>query len=280
MPACVIIMSPQKNEREGGKGRSMEDYNSAYTGFAEVYDKFMDNVPYEEWCTYLTGILKKYGCKDCLLAELGCGTGSLTELLDSAGYDMIGIDNSEEMLEIAMEKRVESGKNILYLLQDMRDFELYGTVGGIVSICDSMNYITEYEDLVQVFRLVNNYLDPGGVFIFDLNTEYKYRELLGDRTIAENRENESFIWDNYYDEEEKLNEYGLTIFVKETAELYRKFEEVHYQRAYSLEEIKAALSEAGLRFAAAYDAFTEEAPRTDSERIYVIALEKGKEKRK
>ncbi len=255
----------------------MADYDLAYTGFAEVYDKFMDNVPYAEWCAYLTGLLRQYGCADCLLAELGCGTGSLTELLDSAGYDMIGIDNSEEMLEIAMEKRAESGKNILYLLQDMREFELYGTVGGVVSICDSINYITEYEDLVQVFRLVNNYLDPGGVFIFDLNTEYKYRELLGDRTIAENRENESFIWDNYYDKEKKLNEYELTIFVREKDGLYRKFEEVHYQRAYSLEEIRSALSEAGLRFAAAYEAFTEKEPGADSERIYVAALEQGKE---
>ena len=252
----------------------------AYTGFAEVYDKFMDNVPYGEWCKYLVGLLKEYNCTGGLVAELGCGTGSLTELLAEAGYDMIGIDNSEAMLEIAMEKRAESGRDILYLLQDMREFELYGTVGAVVSLCDSMNYITEYEDLVQVFRLVNNYLDPGGVFVFDLNTEYKYRELLGDRTIAENRENESFIWDNYYDEESRINEYELTIFVREAGggqeELYRKFEEVHFQRAYSMEEIRAALLEAGLKFLAAYDAFTENSPQENSERIYVIAGEQGK----
>ena len=252
----------------------------AYTGFAEVYDKFMDNVPYGEWCKYLVGLLKEYNCTGGLVAELGCGTGSLTELLAEAGYDMIGIDNSEAMLEIAMEKRAESGRDILYLLQDMREFELYGTVGAVVSLCDSMNYITEYEDLVQVFRLVNNYLDPGGVFVFDLNTEYKYRKLLGDRTIAENRENESFIWDNYYDEESRINEYELTIFIREPGcgqeELYRKFEEVHFQRAYSMEEIRAALLEAGLKFLAAYDAFTENPPEENSERIYVIAGEQGK----
>ncbi|MCD2493429.1 class I SAM-dependent methyltransferase [Lacrimispora sp. NSJ-141] len=259
---------------------------SAYTSFAAVYDKFMDNVPYEEWCAYLTGLLRDYGCRDCLLADLGCGTGSLTELLSEAGYDMIGIDQSEEMLEIAMEKRAESGRDILYLLQDMREFELFGTVGGIVSICDSMNYITSYEELVEVFRLVNNYLDPGGIFIFDFNTWYKYQELLGDKTIAENRENESFIWDNYFDEESGINEYQLAIFVKadsafgegrgEGVSLYHKYEEIHYQKAYTLAEFQGALMEAGMEFVDAYDAFTREPPGEESERVYVVARERGK----
>ena len=111
---------------------------------------------------------------------------------------MIGVDNSEDMLEIASEKRAESGLNILYLLQDMREFELYGTVKAVVSICDSINYILEEDDLREVFSLVNNYLDPKGMFIFDLNTRYKY-EQMGETTIAENREEASFIWDNYYD---------------------------------------------------------------------------------
>ena len=142
----------------------------AYTSFASVYDTFMDNIPYEEWADYLIGLLKEYGIADGLVADLGCGTGNMTELLADAGYDMIGIDNAEEMLEIAMEKRAESGHDILYLLQDMREFELYGTVKAIVSICDSVNYITDEEDLLEVFRLVNNYLDPKGIFIFDFNT--------------------------------------------------------------------------------------------------------------
>ena len=145
----------------------------AYTGFAEVYDVFQDNVPYEEWCSYVTGLLKEYQVMDGLVLDLGCGTGSLTGLMARSGYDMIGIDNSGEMLQIAMNKRNASGLDILYLLQDMRGFELYGTVKAVISICDSMNYIMEYQELVEVFRLVNNYLDPKGVFIFDLNTEYK-----------------------------------------------------------------------------------------------------------
>lgn len=257
----------------------------AYTSFAAVYDTFMDNVPYEEWGTYLHGLLIEYGIEDGLILDLGCGTGTMTELMASCGYDMTGVDYSEEMLEIAMQKRVESGHDILYLRQDMREFELYGTVRAVVSICDSMNYITEPDDLEQVFRLVNNYLDPGGIFIFDLNTEYKYQELLGSQTIAEERDMCSFIWDNYYYEEEKINEYELTLFVedsklsKETGhDICRKFQEMHYQRAYSVAEIKALLEVGGMEFVAAYDAFTRNAPREDSERIYIIAREQGKSK--
>ena len=132
----------------------------AYTSFASVYDTFMDNIPYGEWADYLISLLKEYGIEDGLVLDLGCGTGNMTELLATHGYDMIGVDNAEEMLEIAMEKRADSGHDILYLLQDMREFELYGTVKAVVSICDSINYITEEEDLQEVFRLVNNYLDP------------------------------------------------------------------------------------------------------------------------
>ena len=246
---------------------------SSYEAFAYVYDNFMDNIPYEEWATYLVGLLKEYGVQEGIIAELGCGTGSMTHLLAKAGYDMIGIDNSIEMLEIAREKMMEPGDSILYLLQDMREFELYGTVHAIVSVCDSMNYVTEKEDLVEVFRLANNYLEPRGYFIFDLNTEYKYKNQLGTRTIAEDRENMSFIWDNYYDENEKLNEYSLSIFVQEDEDLYRKYEELHYQRAYSLEEVKEAIEEAGMEFVVAYDAFTHEAPKETSERIYIVARE-------
>ncbi len=249
----------------------------AYTGFAAVYDMFMDNIPYEEWSRYLISLLKEHGIEDGLVLDLGCGTGSVTELLAEAGYDMIGVDLSEEMLQIAMEKRMESGHDILYLLQDMREFELYGTVRAVVSICDSMNYILEKEDLQQVFALVNNYLDPGGIFIFDLNTEYKYREILGSSTIAEEREESSFIWENTYDEEERMNEYDLTLFIQEEDDLYRKYQETHYQKAYSLSEVREALEAAGMEFVAVYDAFTREPAREDSERVYVIARERGKQ---
>lgn len=249
----------------------------AYTSFASVYDTFMDNIPYEEWAEYLIDFLKEYGIGDGLVLDLGCGTGNMTELLASAGYDMIGVDNAEEMLEIAMEKREESGHDILYLLQDMREFELYGTVKAIVSICDSINYITEEEDLLEVFRLANNYLDPKGIFIFDFNTVYKYRDVLGNQTIAEDREDCSFIWDNYYYEDEQINEYELSLFIKDQdSDLYRKYQEMHYQKAYELDTIKGLVEESGLEYITAYDAFTRKQPTKESERIYVIAREKGK----
>lgn len=253
---------------------------SAYESFARVYDMFMDNIPYKEWCSYLTGLLKEYGVEDGLVLELGCGTGNATRLLSNAGYDMIGVDNAPDMLEIALEKKEEEGQDILYLCQDMREFELYGTVKAIVSICDSMNYITEDEDLLEVFKLANNYLDPEGVFIFDLNTVYKYEEILGEQTIAENREDASFIWDNYYDEEEQINEYDLALFIPEGEDgLYRKYEEVHYQRAYELERVKELLKEAGMEFVTAYDAFTKNPVNETSERIYIVAREHGKKEK-
>lgn len=249
----------------------------AYTSFAAVYDTFMDNIPYDEWGIYLKSLLKEYDVEGGLMLDLGCGTGTMTEILAEAGYDMIGVDNSEDMLEIAMEKKVESGHDILYLLQDMREFELYGTVNAVVSICDSVNYITEEEELKDVFRLVNNYLDPKGIFIFDFNTEYKYREILGDCTIAENREECSFIWDNYYYEEEKINEYELSLFIQEEdSELYRKYEETHFQKAYTYETMRRLIEESGLEFVTAYDAFTHVKPTEKSERIYMIARERGK----
>lgn len=251
----------------------------AYTDFASVYDEFMDDTPYGDWCVYLCGLLRDYSIQDGLLLELGCGTGTMSELFAQAGFDVIGVDNSPRMLEIAMEKKQKSGSDILYLLQDMREFELYGTVKAVVSVCDSINYILDEAQLRDVFRLVNNYLDPGGIFLFDFNTVYKYREVIGDAVIAENRDTCSFIWENYFYEDEQINEYDLTLFVRENPEQhdhYRKFTETHYQRGYGLDMIKELLDEAGLAFVTAYDAFGRKPVHEKSERICIIAKERGK----
>ena len=251
----------------------------AYTGFASVYDLFMDNIPYKDWCAYVTGLLKEHGISDGLLLDLGCGTGKLTRLLAAEGYDMIGVDLSEEMLEIALEHEMEDPKQILYLQQDMREFELYGTVAAVISVCDSVNYITDLEELTGVFSLVNNYLDPEGLFLFDFNTDYKYREVIGERVIAENREEGSFIWENSYDEESKINEYDLTIFKRiEDNGLFEKTEEVHFQRGYTLLEMKEALEKAGMVFEWAIDADTRKEVTKESGRIYILAKEHGKAK--
>jgi len=118
----------------------------AYTDFAVVYDTFMDQAPYEKWCERVKGILTRFGIREGLVLDLGCGTGTLTQLLAGAGYDMIGVDSSEDMLRIALDKRSRSGQDILYLLQDMREFELYGTVAAVVSLCDSLNYLLSEEE--------------------------------------------------------------------------------------------------------------------------------------
>jgi len=148
-------------------------------------------------------------------------------------------------------------------------------VGAIVSVCDSLNYLLEEEDVIETFRLINNYLDPKGLFIFDFNTVYKYKEVIGDATIAENREDCSFIWENYYHEEDEINEYEVTFFVKE-GELFRRFEETHYQRGYTPQQMKDFLKKAGLEFVSMADSDTGGEVTPESERIYMIARECGK----
>ena len=281
----------------------------AYTDFANVYDIFMDDTPYQEWAEVLVQLIKKYGvdtrektlkkeaytesqqtlmkevrleAERRIIVDLGCGTGILTELLADAGYDMIGVDSSQDMLNVAMARREESGKNILYLNQDIRELDLYGTAGAMVSVCDCLNYLLEEEELLQVFRLVNNYLYPGGIFLFDFNTVYKYEQVIGDTTIAENREDCSFIWENFYDKESGINEYDLTIFVRcseeEYAEsgLFRQFVETHFQRGYTLEQIKRLVEQAGMKFITALDGDTHQEPREESQRILIVARESGK----
>lgn len=245
----------------------------AYESFAKLYDLFMNDTPYEQWCDWIQVQLHAAGIKEGIVLDLGCGTGKMTRLLASNGYDMIGVDNSVQMLGLALRQEEESNQSILYLHQDMREFELYGTVRAIISTCDCINYVTEEEDLLQVFSLVNNYLDPGGVFLFDFNTVYKYAELMGDCTIADNREEGSYIWENYYDETEQINEYDLTLFVREESGLYRKFEETHYQRAYDLKQMKRLLEQSGLEFVAAYNDYTRNAATDISERICIVARE-------
>jgi SAM-dependent methyltransferase len=248
----------------------------------------MDNVPYDEWADYIQKLLKKFNIDKGLVLELGCGTGTMTRRLADLGYDMIGIDNSEEMLQIAREKGDDWSDSILYLCQDMREFELFGTVAAVICLCDTMNYLTTEEDLLKVFSLVNNYLDPKGIFIFDMDTPYAYQEVLGDNVVAENREEGSFIWENTYYEDEMANEVTLTVFIPEqennTSEeysdqpvLYRKYEETHYRKAYHLDTVKHLLEEAGMEWVAVYDALTEKKPKKNSERVYIIAREMRQE---
>ncbi len=246
----------------------------AYTDFAALYDRFMEETPYDEWAACIHDILVNNKICDGLVCDLGAGTGEMTRRFRDFGYDMIGIDNSDDMLMIARQKDNYSN-DILYLNQDMREFELYGTVRAVISVCDCVNYLLSGDDVVKTFKLVNNYLDPKGLFVFDFNTVYKYRDIIGDTTIAEDNDDASFIWNNFYDAESGINEYDITFFVKEGA-LYRKFTETHYQKGYTLTEMKRFIKAAGLEFVDAIDADTKAKPTAKSERIAVIARECGK----
>ena len=241
----------------------------AYTSFASVYDLFLDNVPYEEWCAFLCKILAQHGITDGPVLDLGCGTGKMTRLMSEQGYDMTGIDNAAEMLQIAA---MEPGEvPILYLLQDMQDLELDGCVRAVYSVCDCVNYVLDEEELQQAFSRVHEYLEEDGVFIFDVNTSYKYTKLLAENTFAESRDEGSFIWDNYYDEEERINEYDLTLFIPEGDELYRRYTETHYQRNYETETLLKLLKNAGFIDICVYDDYTDAPLCETSERAVFVA---------
>ena len=243
-----------------------------YTGFAKVYSEVMRDIPYAKWEKYILKTLKEFKIRDGLVLDLGCGTGEMTRRLKNKGYDMIGVDFSAEMLQAAQS---EDSENILYLLQDMREFELYGTVRAIVSICDCMNYMTDEEDFTQVLRLANNYLDPGGIFLFDLKTAHFYRDVMGENCFGENLDDCSYFWENCFDAESKINEYALTVFQKD-GDLYQKSEELHYQRAYGIPEIKRMVRKSGMELIRIADADNYGPVSRKSERIYVIARESGK----
>lgn len=254
----------------------MQEAFEMYGGFASVYDKFMDNIPYDDWFQYLHALLEENGVKEGIIVDLACGTGEMTRRLAKSGYQMIGVDVSEDMLQIAAQKCEE---DILWIHQDMRCLELYGSVAAMVCVCDGMNYICSEQELEQVFAGVANFLEVGGVFIFDMKTEHFYREVLGDRTMVDNREDASYIWENVYHEKEKINEYLLTVYElkDDDRDLFVRTDELHRQRAYTIESVKACLRQQGFNEIRVYEAFTRQEPGPASERLYFVAQkEKGK----
>ena len=254
--------------------------NTPYTAFARLYDRFMEDIPYEEWAGRIASLLKERGIEEGLVLDLGCGSGRLTTLLKQKGYDMIGVDASTEMLEAARER----DPDILWLCQDMREFELYGTVKAIVSSFDSLNYITDPDDLKKVFTLAGNYLEERGVFIFDMNTPFKLEEQLGNAVFAQSDEDAAFICENEYDPETRINEYFLTLFSGREDGLFERNVEVHRERSYTLAEIKSLLDEAGLTFEAAFEGYLEreisegeEFPGGGVDRMLIVARERHRD---
>ena len=214
----------------------------SYRDFARVYDEFMDQTPYDEWLLNILNIFKEYKIdKDAQVLDLGCGTGKMARKLAREGYQVTAVDNSMDMLEIAAS---EEDDHILYVLQDMVSLELPQQVDAAVSICDCMNYILEEEDL---------------------------KEILACNTFAEDREDASFIWDNFYDEEERINEYQLSLFIQNEQGTYNKYEELHLQKAYEQEEVVSFLYEAGFSSVRVLDAETMDEVKEDTQRLYYIA---------
>ena len=273
----------------------------SYRSFASVYDEFMDGTDYQETADKIQDMITRFGlskpsqkrtgaseARDVLLAaeknlvvDIACGTGKLTEILAGRGYDVMGIDLSEEMLSIALNRRDKLGHKTLYLCQDMREFELYGTAGTFVSVGDSVNYLTSDADMVKLFKRINTFLFPRGIFVFDFKTLYLYRDVIGNRTIAEDRDDCSFIWDNWFDPKTNINEYDLSLFIRDAGSdgednVFRKFREVHEQRGYTLEEMKHYVKEADLEWVTEMDSDTMGPVTAKSERILCVVREKNK----
>lgn len=233
----------------------MNDYNT----IAGVYDSINSGVDYEKWADAIEATFDKYlNDRPELVLDLACGTGRMTLELCRRGYDMIGVDTSAEMLARATDSLYdmidggvigEDDRRPLFLCQDMREFELYGTVGAAVCCLDSLNYLTDEKDLKKCFSTVHNYLDPDGLFIFDMNTPYKFKNVYGENAyvydMADGNGSKFCVWQNFYDEESRVCDFYLTLFEETSDGKYERSDEEQRERAYSLDEIKEALSGAG-----------------------------------
>jgi len=266
----------------------------SYEGFAEMYDALMADTPYENWAAYIDGALYEWfkdvkrenfasvaeeknqsnNRDNITVLDLACGTGSITLRLAEMGYDMIGVDISEDMLAQAQMKTSQFATNlfkkILFLKQDVRKLDLYGTVDAAVCVCDGLNYILTDEDLLEVFKRVRLFLNPGGIFIFDMNTEYKFNEMFGGQIFEGRGDNgEAYEWENVYDAATRINEYRVTFFSLENDGTV-PFEETHRQRAYPPADVCNMLSEAGFATVATRDGYTSQPLHAQSERVVYI----------
>ena len=238
----------------------------AYSVFAHIYDKMMDNIPYEEWKDYLLRMMYLYSVSpSASIAELGCGTGTMTGLLVEEGLDVMGLDISTDMLAEARKKYPD----ISFLEADMRDFKLPEKKDVIVSICDSINYVLTTEDLVKTFSSVRENLNEGGIFIFDLKTKFFFENALDGRTYRDRGSGFRCTWKNHFDDSSNIHSYLLDIKVKDGGK-WVSTQEVHRQRAFAAREIIEAAKLSGFEKGGAYDAFTFDKPKKRSDRIYIV----------
>ena len=248
-----------------------------YNAIARVYDKLNAEIDYGKWADFFEKCFDRYLAKKPeLVLDLACGTGRMTRELAGRGYDMIGVDGSADMLSCAMEADREG---ILYLLQDMREFELYGTVGAAVCCLDSINYLLDDGDVEKVFSLVHNYLDPDGLFIFDVNSPYKFENIYGNNAYVLEDESEEggaiFCgWQNDYDKASGLCDFYLTLFEEDEDGSYFREDEHQTERCYTREQLVAALESAGFELIGVFSDFEFGEINNTDERWYIAARAK------
>lgn len=240
-----------------------------YSIFADFYDELMYDVDYKKRTAYLMKIFKKYGKAPTLLLDAACGTGGFSNEFARLGVEVIGADMSEEMLSIARESAMEQGNDILFLCQRLEELDLYGTVDGAVCCLDSLNHITDYNTLCKAIKRISLFLEQDKLFIFDVNTEYKHKEVLGNNVFVIERDGVYCVWANKHTLKNNKTDIMLDFFVKD-GENYSRFSEEFSERAYSKEQLEKAIKNAGLEIVGVFDDMTEK-PLTDtSERaIYV-----------
>ena len=243
---------------------------SRYCSFAEYYDSLTSNVDYRKTAEYVSDILSENGINKGILLDLACGTGTMSLIMAQKGYDVIGVDNSPEMLGEAREKALEAGEDILFLCQDMCSIDLYGTVDCTVCLLDSLNHLESKEELLEAFKRVSLFTVPGGLFVFDVNTEYKHKYVLGDNTFVYDNDDVYCVWQNEYDDESKTVEIFLDFFQEENG-LYRRSSEYFAERAFSDSDIKNLLSEAGFTDIKAYGELRKTAPSDTEHRVFYVA---------
>lgn len=245
--------------------------SKAYGIFAQFYDTLTSNIDYAKRAQYFDSVVRKYGGKQGgILLDLACGTGSLSEQMDALGYDVIAVDNSMEMLGIAMEKKFESGRNIQYLCQDMRELDMFGTIDVTVCALDSLNHLDSFEDVKRVFEKVFLFCEPGGLFIFDINTEYKHKMVLGDNTFIYDTDDVYCVWQNSCENSRVRIE--LDFFVPENG-VYRRYEESFCENAYPLNDVENALKETGFEILMCCDGDSEK-PVCETTQRAVFAVRK------
>lgn len=240
-----------------------------YREFAQVYDQLIKkDIDYHRWYQRILEIFAKYNRKPKTILEMACGTGNLTKYLCEDGYSVTAFDYSEEMLSIAYDK-LKQFKNLNLIKQNMINFNIGLKFDAILCVCDSINYINDYKDLCKLFMNIKNHLNDKGLFIFDINSYHKLKDILGNNIFIYDDEDIFYTWENNFDDSSKCCEFYLTFFIKE-GNLYRRFDEIHVERAYEENEIKVALQCANLKLLGIYDEYSENRPSKNSERLTFI----------